>query len=56
MEASAEENIAHCHKLIAERNTRGGGFVTELLPLSGGEILKTELRKPYWEGKTKQVN
>jgi long-chain acyl-CoA synthetase len=29
----------------------------ELLPLSGaGKILKRELRKPYWEGKTRQVN
>jgi long-chain acyl-CoA synthetase len=28
-----------------------------LLPLSGaGKILKRELRKPYWEGKTRQVN
>lgn len=29
----------------------------EMLPLSGaGKILKRELRKPYWEGKTRQVN
>ena len=29
----------------------------ETLPLSGaGKILKRELRKPYWEGKTRQVN
>ena len=28
-----------------------------LLPLSGaGKILKTELRKPYWEGKDRAVN
>jgi long-chain acyl-CoA synthetase len=27
------------------------------LPLSGaGKILKTELRKPFWEGKEKRVN
>jgi long-chain acyl-CoA synthetase len=29
----------------------------EMLPLSGaGKVLKRELRKPYWEGKTRQVN
>jgi long-chain acyl-CoA synthetase len=29
----------------------------EMLPLSGaGKILKRELRKPYWEGKARQVN
>ena len=29
----------------------------DMLPLSGaGKILKRELRKPYWEGKTRQVN
>ena len=29
----------------------------EMLPLSGaGKILKRELRKPYWEGKTRKVN
>ena len=49
MEASAEEIIAHCHKLIAGfKCPRGVDFVTEPLPLSGaGKILKTELRKPY---------
>ena len=56
--ASAEELIAHCHTLIANyKCPRGIEFVTDPLPLSGaGKILKTELRKPYWEGKQKQVN
>ena len=32
-------------------------FQESPLPKSGpGKILKTELRKPYWEGKTRQVN
>jgi long-chain acyl-CoA synthetase len=50
--------IAHCHELIAGyKCPRSVEFVTDPLPLSGaGKILKTELRKPYWEGKTKQVN
>ncbi len=35
---------------------RSAAFVTEPLPLSGaGKILKTELRKPYWDGVGKSV-
>jgi long-chain acyl-CoA synthetase len=50
--------IARCHELIAGyKCPRSVEFVATPLPLSGaGKILKTELRKPYWEGKTKQVN
>ena len=52
------EIISHCHDLIANyKCPRSVSFRTEPMPLSGaGKILKTELRKPYWEGKTKQVN
>ena len=57
-EVSTEELITHSHKLIAGfKCPRGITFVNNPLPLSGaGKILKTELRKPYWEGKEKQVN
>ena len=57
-DTSAEELIAHSHTLIAGfKCPRGITFVEEPLPLSGaGKILKTELRKPYWEGMEKQVN
>ncbi|MEC9346730.1 MAG: long-chain-fatty-acid--CoA ligase [Pseudomonadota bacterium] len=57
-QASAEDIIAHCHQLIANyKCPRSVDFRTEPMPLSGaGKILKTELRKPYWDGKTKQVN
>ena len=50
--------IAHCHELIAGyKCPRSVEFATAPLPLSGaGKILKTELRKPYWEGREKQVN
>jgi long-chain acyl-CoA synthetase len=50
--------IAHCHALIANyKCPRSVSFRTEPMPLSGaGKILKTDLRKHYWEGKTKQVN
>ena len=58
MKSSADEIIAHCHELIAGfKCPRSVDIVTDPLPLSGaGKILKTELRKPYWEGKKKQVN
>ena len=50
--------IAHCHALIAGyKCPRSVAFREEPLPLSGaGKILKTELRKPYWEGKDRAVN
>jgi long-chain acyl-CoA synthetase len=54
----AEGLMAHCRDLIAGyKCPRSVDFVSAPLPLSGaGKILKTELRKPYWEGKEKQVN
>lgn len=54
----AEDIIAHCHALIANyKCPRSVTFRAEPMPLSGaGKILKNEMRKPYWEGKTKQVN
>ena len=50
--------IAHCRELIAGyKCPRGIDFRDDPMPLSGaGKILKTELRKPYWAGKEKQVN
>ena len=33
------------------------GRETAIVPLSGaGKVLKTELRKPFWEGRERQVN
>ena len=56
--ASEAELIAHCHALIAGyKCPRGVTFRAEALPLSGaGKILKTELRKPFWEGRDRAVN
>ena len=56
--ATAEELLAHCHTLIAGyKCPRSVDFRTEPLPLSGaGKILKTELRKPFWERREKRVN
>ncbi|MEQ9642435.1 MAG: long-chain-fatty-acid--CoA ligase [Alphaproteobacteria bacterium] len=50
--------IDFCHELIAGyKCPRSVEFATDPLPLSGaGKILKTDLRKPYWEGKEKNVN
>jgi long-chain acyl-CoA synthetase len=50
--------IAHCREQIAAfKCPKSVSFRTEPMPLSGaGKILKTELRKPFWEGQTKQVN
>lgn len=58
--ASATEDalIAFCHELIAGfKCPRSVTFADDPLPLSGaGKILKTELRRPFWEGQTKQVH
>jgi len=57
-EASEEGLIAHCHRLIAGyKAPRSVSFRDAALPLSGaGKILKTELRKPFWEGRDRAVN
>jgi long-chain acyl-CoA synthetase len=54
----AEAIIAHCRALIADfKCPRSIDFRDDPLPLSGaGKILKTELRKPYWEGRKRAVN
>ncbi|MEM1314236.1 MAG: long-chain-fatty-acid--CoA ligase [Pseudomonadota bacterium] len=48
----------HCDALIAGfKRPRSWEFKSDPLPLSGaGKILKTELRKPWWEGQTKKVH
>ena len=55
---NAEGLIGHCHELIAGyKCPRSLEFRDDPLPLSGaGKILKSELRKPYWEGQAKQVH
>jgi long-chain acyl-CoA synthetase len=50
--------IEHCHALIAGyKCPRSVEFRSEPLPLSGaGKILKSELRKGFWTGRSRQVN
>lgn len=52
-----QELMTHCRALIAAyKCPRSIEFREGSLPLSAaGKILKTELRKPYWEGKTRNV-
>jgi long-chain acyl-CoA synthetase len=54
----ADGIIAHCRERIAGfKCPRSVSFRSEALPLSGaGKILKTELRKPFWEGRDRNVN
>ena len=54
----AQTLIAHCHEMIAGyKCPRSVEFRSEPLPLSGaGKILKSELRKGFWSGRTRQVN
>jgi acyl-CoA synthetase (AMP-forming)/AMP-acid ligase II len=57
-EVSADDIIQFCRARIAHyKCPRSVKVQDEMLPLCGaGKILKRELRKPYWEGKTRQVN
>lgn len=55
--ANEEELGRHCGELIAGyKRPRSYTFRAEPLPLSAaGKILKTELRKPFWEGHARRV-
>lgn len=55
---SEAEIIEHCRSFIAGyKLPKSIGFRLEPMPLSGaGKVLKTELRKPFWEGRERQVN
>ena len=57
-EVTVEELMAHCHTLIAGyKSPRSIEFRTEPFPLSGAnKVLKTELRKPFWEDRDRQIS
>jgi acyl-CoA synthetase (AMP-forming)/AMP-acid ligase II len=55
--SSAEQIVAHCKTLIAGYKCPRSVEFREALPLSGaGKILKTTLRKLFWEGRDRQVS
>jgi acyl-CoA synthetase (AMP-forming)/AMP-acid ligase II len=53
-----QELLDHCRERIAGyKLPKGITFREEPLPLSGaGKVLKIELRKPFWEGRERQVS
>lgn len=54
---TGEELSKHCASLIAEFKVPQGWEFVEVLPTSPtGKVLKRELRRPYWEGRERQVN
>ena len=57
-QGSSDALIAHCRNLIAGfKCPRSVSFRVAPMPLSGaGKILKTDLRKPFWDGHAKAVN
>jgi acyl-CoA synthetase (AMP-forming)/AMP-acid ligase II len=57
-DVTADEIKAHCHNLIAGyKCPRSIEFRTDAFPLSGAnKVLKTELRKPFWEGRDRNIS
>jgi acyl-CoA synthetase (AMP-forming)/AMP-acid ligase II len=58
MQVTEDEIKAHCRGIIAGyKLPKSVQFRTEPLPLSGaGKVLKTDLRKPFWEGQARQIS
>jgi acyl-CoA synthetase (AMP-forming)/AMP-acid ligase II len=54
---TSETLSVHCRDIIASYKCPRSFEFRESMPTTGaGKILKTELRKPFWEGKTRAVN
>ncbi|MFT7596390.1 MAG: acyl-CoA synthetase (AMP-forming)/AMP-acid ligase II [Paracoccaceae bacterium] len=58
MQVTEAELKAHCHTLIAGyKCPRSVEYRTDPFPLSGAnKVLKTDLRKPFWEGQDRQIS
>jgi acyl-CoA synthetase (AMP-forming)/AMP-acid ligase II len=55
-EARPAEIIAHCRQLIAGYKLPKSVDYIDVLPRNpSGKVLRRELRKPYWEGRTRMV-
>jgi long-chain acyl-CoA synthetase len=56
MQVSEEELVAHCREHIAGYKVPRSMEFRDALPLSSvGKVLKTELRKPFWEGRERNI-
>jgi long-chain acyl-CoA synthetase len=56
IKASSEEIIAHCRDRIAGYKVPRSVEFREALPLTSvGKVLKTELRKPFWENQQRGI-
>ncbi|MCY1288860.1 Long-chain-fatty-acid--CoA ligase [compost metagenome] len=54
--ACESDIVSHCRELIAGYKCPRSVEFRASLPLSGvGKILKNELRKPFWEGRTRAI-
>jgi long-chain acyl-CoA synthetase len=54
--ATSEEIIEHCRELIARYKVPRSVEFRESLPLTSvGKVLKTELRKPFWENQQRGI-
>ncbi|MCY1460983.1 3-[(3aS,4S,7aS)-7a-methyl-1,5-dioxo-octahydro-1H-inden-4-yl]propanoyl:CoA ligase [compost metagenome] len=54
--ATPEEIIAHCRERIAGYKCPRSVEFRDALPLSSvGKVLKTELRKPFWENQKRNI-
>lgn len=55
-EPSSEDLIAHCKSLIAGYKCPQSVAFVDVLPLSAtGKVLKTTLREPFWQGRSRGV-
>jgi len=55
--ANDDDLIAWCRERLAHYKCPTSVDRVEAIPRNpSGKILKTELRKPYWEGRDRQVN
>ena len=51
------EIVAYCRERLARFKCPTSIDLIEVLPRNpSGKILKTELREPYWPGRTRRVN
>jgi long-chain acyl-CoA synthetase len=54
--ASSEEIIAHCRERIAGYKVPRSVEFRDSLPLTSvGKVLKTELRKPFWDNQQRGI-